>query len=283
MRKLIWTSSGGHCGGYADRLKGIVTAYLLAKQCDREFFIEWNDLTNLQDCFDVSCAFEGPREQGAGTVGLIDHLETEHEIVFQRDFLRGMAEETIYVSVNQYDEPHWRVLGDVREFVSETFSRVLNSLLTPKPSVTSPLVGAMSLMQHNRVGVQVRTGEQNYPHEHGLKRIEPAEVWERVLQHSRPGSVFVASDSPKWKQDFADVNPNLSTFQLCFTPAHIERSEPEEIRRTFMMTVIEHQILSRCSKVYTGWGGFGRTAAWWGQKPCIDLLTATLANAGGRA
>jgi len=266
MRKLIWTCNGGSCGGYADRLKGIVTAYLLAQHVGREFFIEWNGLTNIEDCFDVPCAFNHSRLEDSRRLRLIDKLETEQQVVAGLDVLSRIKAETAYLQVNQYDQPHCNVLGHYGESMEGAFSHVLNRLITPKPEIR------YSPAYHTSVGVQVRTGEQNYPHEHGLKRIDPSEVWDCILQDGRPPSVFVASDSPAWKNDFAAVHPEIQVAQMFFTPAHIERSEPEEIRRTFVMTVIEHQVLSKCLKVYTGWGGFGRTAAWWGQKPCIDLL-----------
>ena len=281
MRKLIWTCRGGGCGGYADRLKGIVTAYLLAKAVGREFFIEWDGITNLQECFDVPCAFDGARVQGAENLRLVDCLE--HNINPAIGMLFDMKQETVYISANQYDELHCRALGNGQS-MPETFARVLNRLMTPTAAITihPEYLKAAKFLTSHTAGVQVRTGEQNYPHEHDLKRIDTRKVWGRVLLDDLT-KVFIASDSPRWKDDFAAVHPEIPSHQIRFVPAHIERSVPEDIRRTFLLTVIEHQILSKCSRIYTGWGGFGRTAAWWGQKPYIDLLTATLANAGGRA
>lgn len=274
MRKLIWTcSQGGHYGGYADRLKGIVTAYLLAKQCDREFFIEWDGLTNLQECFEVPCVWDGPRQSSWMHFRTIDNLVTEEHVRALVSVLSDIKTEAVYISMNQYDQPHWKLLTvcDTHHSMAATFSAVLNLLLTPKPAITDHpayLAAAEFLETQKPVGVQVRTGE--YPYEDGVECADTRDVLKRVMQDRAPG-VFIASDSPFWK-DHLSLIAEIPSYQIPFTPAHIERSAPDYIRDTFLLTVIEHQILSKCSKVYTGWGGFGRTAAWWGGKPCINLL-----------
>jgi hypothetical protein len=272
VRKLIWTCNAGSCGGYADRLKGIVTAYLMAQAVGREFFIEWGGVTKLSDAFAVPCA-PAPESlcyPNAPVIRLIDNLTTEDQLIAAISTLADIKAAVVRIAVNQY-EPIWTAL----ETDAGTFARVLNLLMTPRDTITGHpayLAAAEFVNSHNTVGVQVRTGE--YHNEPGARRVEPAEVWRRLLQDSVEG-VFIASDSPKWKDDFraAHPTPAAPTFQFCFAPAHIERSAPDAIRNTFLLTVIEHQILSKCSAVYTGWGGFGRTAAWWGGKPCIDLLS----------
>lgn len=271
MRKLIWTCNEGHCGGYADRLKGIVTAYLMAKHLGREFCIEWNGITNLQDAFYVPCGFYTKQAQGVQRLRLIDVLETGKQVSTAIEGLSEIKAETVYLSVNQYDQAHWLFLGGPGKSMPSNFARVLNRLMTPNAAVTThpEYLKACEFLESQRtVGVQVRTGA--YHDEPGVNQINPREVWERVVVQDNARAVFIASDSPPWKTGFAALHTPV--YQIPFDPAHIERSDPDAIRRTFLLTVIEHQILSKCSKVYTGWGGFGRTAAWWGRKPCVDLL-----------
>ena len=153
----------------------------------------------------------------------------------------------------------------------KTFAHVLDTLLAPRRQINCHpeyLAALQFLKTYKPVGVQVRTGE--YHNEDGVTCADTRDVLARVLRDRAP-AMFIASDSPFWKDHLAGIS-EIPSYRIRFAPAHIERSEPEDIRRTFLLTVIEHQILSKCSKVYTGWGGFGRTAAWWGRKPCVDLL-----------
>ena len=271
MRKLIWACNQGSAGGYADRLKGIVTAYLLAKAVGREFFIEWRGVTSLTDAFDVPCAFDGKVPRNRQRYLWVDQMETRAQIIDRLGILCESQVDALYISCNQFDEPHAELATTHERSMSQTFARVLNSLLTPRPAITEHpayLAAAEFVASHKAIGVQVRTGE--YHNEDGVECADTREALKRVLQDQAPG-MFIASDSQFWKAHLAGI-AEIPTYQIHFDPAHIERSEPDDIRRTFLLTVIEHQILSKCSKVYTGWGGFGRTAAWWGGVPVVDLL-----------
>lgn len=46
-----WKGERAHVGGFADRLKGIIFAYFLAKITNRDFYIEWKDPFEIESIF----------------------------------------------------------------------------------------------------------------------------------------------------------------------------------------------------------------------------------------
>jgi len=268
MKSITWTCRGGECGGYADRLKGIVTARLLADRLNRDFFVEWDGPARLADWFDFPVSpTVAPRH-----LRRIDYLSTRQSVDELLSELDGAAGD-LAVSINQYDEPHWDVLTDHADTIGGTFKRVLDSVLCPRPEIKfhPQFLRVQDKMNGKAVvGVQVRTGFSSYPRDAAVTVPNMEDVLAAVERSGCP-LAFIASDSPSWKRAFMDVCSTEAAF-IDVAPAHTEKSTTAEIVETFPLTVIEHRLLSSCRQVITGQGGFGKTAAWWGGIQCVDLL-----------
>src|SRR5512137_2104130 len=114
---LIWSCTPGPLvrgsfGGYSDRLKGIVTASLLARHLGRKLLIEWNGVTRLADYFGSSNYLGSESPPGDSVFfGLVDKLDTDGEIARAASDLGSVGAENIYLTANQYGDLHRKLLG----------------------------------------------------------------------------------------------------------------------------------------------------------------------------
>ncbi len=276
---LIWSCTPGPLvhgafGGYSDRLKGIVTGYLLAKRLHRQFWIEWQGLTCLGDFFNISCdaQFE---QKGAGAINTVDKLSDRDQVEFLLQYLQSMNADNIWLTANQYMQAHWNVLCG-QGTMESTFADVLEELLQPKPGLLEhPSYQYLASRMQNRivVGLQIRMGDQAWDRPNTFK-VPSEEVILRAVRSQRAEAVLVVSDSPEWKRNISSLITDREVIMLDYATANPDRSPAEQSQKAFPLFLIEHFLLSQCCAVITGDGGGGRTAAWWGRKPLIELVQA---------
>ena len=271
---LIWSCIPspivhGSFGGYSDRLKGIVTAYLLAKKCGREFGICWQGLTNIRDYFDSPYFADLP--EIASVFGWVDHLESDAQLLELIRVIQRDRNNSDILTCNQYDRSHWRLLHGEGTMES-TFAGVLNEVLQPNDGIFShPAYRQLSEQMNGQrvLGLAIRRGDQDWDRPGAFRVPTDSQIIEAMRRFS-VDAVLLVSDSPGWKRKFA-ASINGYVIMLDYETANPDRSAPDRARKAFPLFLIEHFLLSRCSAIITGDGGGGRTAAWWGGRPLVEL------------
>jgi hypothetical protein len=277
--QLIWSCTPGPLirggfGGYADRLKGIVTGALLASKLGRDFAIEWDGLTRIQDYFDCDCCVSDTDSSSSTQVlAAIDRLVSEQDVARLLEEASASKADRLYLTANQFAAEHCRVLGG--EATPEaTFASVISSLLKPNEALLSDddcHEYAALVRSLPAVGLQIRTNDRGWD---GRVVWKVPSIEDALLAVEPAGAVFVSSDSSAWKYRFRGACKSKRVLSTDFVPAHLDRSPGDEVRNGFRAIVVEHYVLSQCARVFIGQGGFGLTAAWWGRKPCVELPAA---------
>lgn len=279
--RLIWSCTPGmfihgSFGGYSDRLKGIVTAYLLAKRLGRDFAIEWIGATNISEFFNSKYFAESAFIHGShSSFSTVDRLESARDISLMiLDAERMGNVENVWMTANQYSREHWRLLSG-QGTMESTFADVLDEIFQPAAGLFNhpAYVDLNDRMKGKRVlGLAIRQGDQKWDRP-GCFRVPSDEEILNQLSESYH-SIFIVSDSPTWKKAIRDKieAKGFKTMMLDYQTANPDRSPVAETREAFPLYLIEHRLLGECEVIVTGDGGGGRTAAWWGRKPLVELI-----------
>jgi hypothetical protein len=281
---LVWSCTPGSLvhgsfGGYCDRLKGIVTAYYLAKKCGRSFGIEWRGLSRLGAYY--SSPYYLPLgwtklEKDQIFINKIDRLESEDDLnQLMNDIGHISKDIQILISCNQYTGMHWKTLFGQGSMES-AFGMALKDILHPYGALFQHQVYqelAAQMRGKEVVGLQIRMGDQDWDR-NGAFKVPDLKSICAALSNIKADAVFLVSDSPQWKKFFSEIPDYYNSKKIVmydYETANIDRSESDKAEKAFPIFLIEHYLLSKCKAIITGDGGGGRTAAWWGGKPLIEL------------
>lgn len=165
-KTLVWTCAGGGCGGIGDRILGILQAFCMAVCLDREFLVDWRDVT-------FSSRFQPPERL---LVALDDRSST---LLRYLDGILQDDTEVIGIKTNLWMGPAivqayecWDdsfILNDAR-----VLQTILKSLLVVSPEVKRLAMGMKeaSGLEKNRpyIGVHLRTGHLDEKANHFSER-----------------------------------------------------------------------------------------------------------------
>ena len=286
-----------YVGGFADRIKGVITTYLLAVMTGRRFRMNWEWPASLDtvlapadydwrlaepwveedsvvfDLIDAQVTPEKLTPMRTGGAALNEYLaDAERVTVFCNGFfyrdLRACTVELEQHGVDMSSTPaafrscfdtlfRFRPMGDNIERYMR-FRRFRESV---------PVV----------YGAQFRTGGKGDWKDPMLDRPENVTLLAgQLLQHARAHhpdgfGIFLTTDSQEAKQRLQDALPaDIPLFFYEDEPAHLDRSPEPEARRVSDQLVVEHTALSECEMIFVGKGAFGRTAAYRaGKQPII--------------
>ncbi len=298
-------------GGFADRLKGVATAFYLAVATDRYFMIDWPDPRPLET--DLTAAdiqwrarFDALGLQ-KGDVQLFNMIDDNYEP--HRAAITSGDIESIWgtlrcpvININRIapevcDNP--RYASHLQSFLQsslceqEFFYQAYRTLFTYAPHDAEvkqayDTLAARLLAKPYRLGVQFRTGgDGKWPdprldaHENYTLLMQAAEA--KLRPHGDNAALFVTTDSASVKQRIIDeYSARFDIVYLDVPPVHYERSGAgvnggASIGSSFM--IAENTLLGLCDEVICGAGGFGIIGAWRQNRPATHYAYGPITKA----
>lgn len=287
----------GKVGGFADRLKGVVTCYILSILTDRDFLIDWDHPAEISEFFapnTVNWKFGKERVSTDANTQVFDFIDPAlrpdqaekldlllKTLEDKTEFSRVYGEsEILKFYANFFDVDYFspfenelkRELGIENFSNEEVFHVCFNRLFkfTCPESVENEFQRFQKFRAANKkvVGIQFRTGGSGNWEDPNLDQPQNIRQAARALRKKHSGffkrkpAVFLTSDDPAAKEIFRDeIGKSFRVFSFNEDPIHFERSE-SPASREFGMVVLEFNCLTLCDDLIVGHGGFGVTAGY---------------------
>jgi hypothetical protein len=291
-------------GGFADRLKGMLSCALLSILTDRTFLVDWQSPVDISEyfgapkvawnCVDVAAQFRD--------AFVVDAIDNDNYTVFDR-YISDNGDLHAIFDGKPLARIHLNILAigallQKKDFLQQTsFGRTL-CRLADEFSVDMierelvPVLFAYLLsycpQRHaveiwddfrNRrragpiIGVHFRSGGDGAWWDVSLDDIENASAINGAIARiakqyfESKVQVLIASDSLKFRARLTEmVSPHYPVHSYTGEIYHYERSGGEALAGVDF-ALVEFMCLSRCDYVIHGNGGFGSTAARVGAKP----------------
>jgi hypothetical protein len=286
-------------GGFADRLKGMLSCALLAILTDRIFLVEWVTPVALAEHFDSVNIGWGKIHALAGIdesdIFIADAIDWENLAAFEQ-YIDQSEEAGHLFGDRTLAKVHTNILC-ISNFLQKisllrktTFGCILERLLAeaPVPVVEKQLVRILFTFllsyrprrhalefwndfsarrrEGSIIGVHFRSGGDGAWRDGTMDDVENASlVADRIgtvrelLFQDHP-SVLITSDSVRFRADFRDLVANsYPVISYAGELSHYERGGGDRAGTDF--AVLEFMCLSCCDYVIHGAGGFGVTAA----------------------
>ncbi|KAL8558239.1 hypothetical protein ACOMHN_040937 [Nucella lapillus] len=280
-KKVVYVCSGG-CGGWADRQKGIVSAYVLSAMLGRDFGVHVTfpcDLQRLMNVGKVNWKVSPGELTGPGyrRVTQLDHAAVTYTKAFlqagkslEELFPHDVTAFTWNMEVVQFLQKHplaSRIGWLAGKSTPEVYKRVLEDLFVLKPDLQSQLDRFRSSTPPGSklICAQVRLGKHNgsFPDVESWHTFEDFSILVNFLakyNDSRRYRVFVSSDSAeivqKSKARFPEV---LVTIPGPIT--HTDKSQGAEACRGFQKAIVDEYALSLCDVLVISESGLGKIAS----------------------
>ena len=292
-------------GGFADRLKGMLSCTLLAILCDRIFLTEWLSPITLAEHFDAPHIAWGATsailDVGEGDFFVADAIDNESFARFDQYLERNQTPELMFdgkkvaklhTNILSFDRllrkktllqqtSFGRVLAELCETDSiEAVARSLAPLLFFYNMRYRPMREATKMwrdFQSRRrlgpiIGVHFRSGGDGGWSDLYVDNIanvtNVGHAIKRVAERHREDKVdvFIASDSAKFRASLTDmISSQYAVISYTGNIHHYERSGGDALG-DIDFAILEFMCLSRCNYVVHGAGGYGSTAALIGGK-----------------
>jgi hypothetical protein len=291
-------------GGFADRLKGMLSCALMAILTERLFLADW------RTPFDVTGYFNAPKIRWNNSQLLaqmrdpiiVDAIDNENYSRYDRYILANQGNPNMFDG-HRHVRVHTNILG-IRDTLGkeallqktyfgqalsrfaancapdiverELVSVLFNYLLSYSPR--RDMVALWNDFHARRrkakiIGVHFRSGGDGAWRDPSLDDIRNVEqVFGAVVNiSSRPfndsAQLLIASDSAQFRVDLSRLaSQRYSTHTYTGEIRHYERSDGETLGAVDF-ALLEFMCLSRCDFVIHGAGGFGLTAAQIGARP----------------
>jgi hypothetical protein len=291
-------------GGFADRLKGMLSCALMAMLTDRVFLADWRTPFELAGFFDlpkIGWNDAGQLARMKDPVAL-DAIDNENYARYDRYIGANQASPALFDG-HKYIQVHTNILGikdalGKRELLQKTsLGRTLSRLsdeYTPDaverelmPLLFNYLLSYrpqrdMTALWHDFhalrrkgpiIGVHFRSGGDGAWLDPSMDNIGNVELMfgavARIARRHFQGSaqLLIASDSAQFRADLTRLaSQTFPTRSYAGEICHCERSEAQT-QAGVDFALLEFMCLSRCDFVVHGAGGYGMTAALIGARP----------------
>lgn len=275
-------------GGLADRFKGAVFTYSLAKLLNRKFNIEWSEPFCIEDIFKQNVSdWKAVRsgEESTGSVDLVDNNFSAKEKELIASGLDGITslignKERIKVFSNSMpiellktaaEEACWpkHMLQSKQSFFYCQFNQIFRYAPDVRFYDKESMFDRLRRQYDAVVGIQFRTGGEGQWRDPSVDSpnncLKLCRLVERQMRSYSVGnySLFLTTDSSTVKKlvhRYFEGRKEVLTFND--PPVHIDRSVGKAAEFGAAQVCLEHTLLSKCDHIFCGKGGFGVTAAW---------------------
>lgn len=176
------------CGGWADRILGLVSGIILAKYLNKKFFIKW-DFPNINPWFNIQTPWLGKLPPHI----VIDTINNPFKYFHVLSNTKNIwQDENIILKCNQnlaefiYLNPYYKTGNYIRE-VKDCYRQVFTHYLIPKFEIQSP----KRIVQYD-LGIQIRTGDLNMQ----VGRYKPLKSLIKLLENIKEFFHLYSSQYP---------------------------------------------------------------------------------------
>lgn len=288
--KRIIRDKRTYVGGFADRMKGVVSTYLLAKLSGRQFFLDWEWPTSIDHILAPSQVSwrmpTGVMDSKSNSVfDLIDAQASDaklatiseggdalNEYFNYSDVVTVYCNGYLFADLSKHAGTLTSYSVDMRT-APVCFKSVFDALFVFQPSGRSEIQYEEFVAFKRGVdflyGAQFRTGGSGSWKDPELDApqncvLMAKQIIERAEKRNQENiGVFLTTDSQLVKTIMKECLPaNIRLFYYNDEPAHLDRSEFSEAKRISDQLVVENTALSECDEIFIGKGAFGRIAAY---------------------
>ena len=279
-KKIVYSCAKYGCGGWADRQKGLVSAYILASMLDRDFGVHIPlpcDLSNFMSTRNLDWRVTASELKGGGvqTLQKLDNAAVvfAKKLVSSPDIERELPSDVTVLTWNmevvKYLRQHSlasRLDWMTGKTVPEIYREALNDLFRLNPELEDQLNTFKKLVPEGRklVCAQVRMGRYpGFPDVGSWLAFEDFPVLANFLtkyNDSLHYRVLVTSDSAKIVQMATQKFPDVS-ISIPGPITHIDKSRGTDICDGFKKTILDEYALSTCDVLVISESGIGKVAS----------------------
>lgn len=274
------------CGGWADRLKGIVEVYMLSLLAKRRFAIlmkEPSDLENFLTPNILDWRLSEDDIKNATTKGEVDNKKLHDAMAVKYELAdidpeKIFKEDIVYVIANQDWTRSLRKLSvspvrfpQLYQYPSSDLTSIIyHGLFKPSKKLKELLDAFLEVNINGKklACLHARMGEKAYQR-YTFKQIQTPLNFLKEHFSNDDYNIMVATDTPAIKAYSKAIFPNFVDTTFDGALRHIDYmwnstnnvSNSDSKENAFMRSMLDHAILSRCDTLVLTESGFGFTAA----------------------
>lgn len=288
-RQLVYQCQGG-CGGFGDRLRGVITAFYFALLSGRCFALDWRHPVPITHYFNLSayispctpCEVPGARrahvrqvDAGLDITQLVRHTEPTLSLASNSYLWETLFEDVRFAPVIARHFSYLR--GHDAFALAHLALRLLFS--APTPLVSARMLETLPEFARAkgglfRIGVQVRAAEGRYGADtraywHCLRDLLPS-----LCPVGRECGFFLTADD-LYEDWVAELRRAVAPLPLLVAPhraLHLDLSGSAEVR-AHVKTFADWLLLREMDSLVISRSGYGETASWVSRAPTARLLT----------
>ncbi|KAK3087018.1 hypothetical protein FSP39_000380 [Pinctada imbricata] len=260
-RYLIYTCRKT-CAGFANRIRGIITVFLLAKRTNRIFGISEESkcgLTTFLKPASYDWRINAEDLKGLSSVYhdtiIMEKTGTGDYYKNRNDFVQNLEEDVVFLQTNQ--KPH------ISNY-SETIKGIFEELFVFDPDIVHELKAFKETSMENdkTVCAHIRVGSNpGFSDIHSNNIGSISAIWEFLSQYDIDGYViYVASDSNDVRESAKRRFPKRF-IDLTGPVIHIDESEDDSVCSGFRKATMDFLFLSQCNVLLLTYSSFGSTAS----------------------
>ena len=279
-KKIVYSCPKYGCGGWADRQKGIVSAYVLASMLGRDFGVHIPlpcDLSHFMSNNKIDWRVTDSELQGSG-VQKLQKLDSGavsfvKRLISSADFEKELPNDVTVLTWNMEVVQHLRQHSLASRLdwmagksVPEIYREVLNDLFRLKPELEEQLKSFRKLVPENRklVCAQVRIGKHaGFPDVLSILTFEDFPILADFLtkyNDSQQYRILLTSDSTKIVQMATQKFPDVIV-SIPGPITHTDKSRGKEACDGFKKAIVDQYALSTCDVLVISESGIGKVAS----------------------
>ncbi|KAK6174406.1 hypothetical protein SNE40_017690 [Patella caerulea] len=283
---VFYVCDGGNlCGGFGDRQKGIVAAYLISLMMERKFGVWLTKPCNLNTMLDSSTVKwninpDTLKDRSSKRIIAIDGYSGRlREKLKTMDLNKEYKEDVLYFSLNlefvrfiKENKLYKKQLGWMDQLsVSEVYKIVWERLFRLKPELQKQLEPFQQLKTKGLklVGAQIRMGRNpSVPSDsevrNNIANIQILWNFYKKFNDSSKYRIFITTDSENVRQKAKQLFPGVF-MDIAGKIVHVERSRGSDVCEGFKKVILDQVVLSLCDVLVVSKSGFGRIGAFFRQ------------------
>lgn len=275
------------CGGYGDRLVGLVSILFLSKMMNKKFYIDWQE-----DIYYVDVKNKMPFIlQGYKEISLIDSRANEYieklrskrlEEIFNYDNFIVLCNQNIIPYI--YLNPHYKDLLKIENYskdIKNMYDDIYTKYLIPNHELIS-FVNKFMKKDRKIIGIHMRTGDVKMGvgsyvgNSDEYIRTYISKISKSIV---RDNHYYLISSDYKLVHDcFSKALGKDNILYYDSVIMHMSMPGDKDIKKGLFKMFIDHIALSRCNTIYyQTHTNFGRTAAIIcdGERYCLNNMKRT--------
>lgn len=275
------------CGGFGDRILGLVNTICLAKVFGKSFFIKWDEVGNINAHLDYATHDYYRLNLETKSAVMMDCIDERNAWLLQtfHTDIPSFTErdEDVGILLSNQDAVRFLVssphiafdLDDYTRLVKSTFQAIYLDYLRPKPHILETVQTLLQAKSHTAplVGIQMRCGDRyivkDNPHVLIHSDAEIRTILEGIRQTLDADTpVFMTADYVGVYQIAREIFPTV--FYYDKKPIHNDMNDPHQTGKgdhpvdteNTDKIIVDHYILSNMvTKLFISGSNFGRMAA----------------------